>query len=302
MLNTAMVKYSKFKYKLSAQLFFALFISLIIHAAFIALPVKKTKLPLNNVDYAGALQINIHRGQGLTKLVVNNPVAINPVAINPAASSKTLVSQALIHKAVKNTKPASITKVPKKSSAQPVTEFSEVLAPVEVLDLTTPSTPSVIVDSNSNQPLSNQPLSNQNLAENPPVSGIAGPTTLPFAGLGGSAWSAGSRPQPPQGNQNNGQMQAMMAAKRQRMNSAMSNLYSNLNQNKIEVLCALRLTNNSQMGYLACDPSEREGLIKSLLGPAGIIWDESAKKNYEECLLIKIGAVKSDQLDCKKSP
>ncbi len=292
MLNTAMVKYSKFKYKLSAQLFFALFISLIIHAAFIALPVKKPKLPLNNVDYAAALQINIHRGQGLTKSVVNNPVAINP-----AASSKTLVSQALIHKAVKNTKPTSITKVPKKSSAQPVTEPAKVLAPLETLDLTTLSSPSVIVGSNSNQPLSNQPL-----AENPPVSGISGPTTLPFASLGASAWSAGSRPQPPQGNQNNGQMQAMMAAKRQRMNSAMSNLYSNLNQNKIEVLCALRLTNNSQMGYLACDPSEREGLIKSLLGPAGIIWDESAKQNYEECLLITIGAVKSDQLNCKKSP
>lgn len=134
------------------------------------------------------------------------------------------------------------------------------------------------------------------------IHGIAAPMSVPFAGFGGAPWANRSRSTPPQGNKIDGQLQAMRAEKRQRMNSAMNNLYGILHQNNIEIICELKISENSQIGSLTCDPEDREGMVKSILSSSGIVWDDSAKDNYKECLMINMGTIKSEKLNCQKEP
>lgn len=134
------------------------------------------------------------------------------------------------------------------------------------------------------------------------IHGIAAPMSVPFAGFGGGPWANRSRSHPPQGNKNDGQLQAMRAEKRQRMNFAMNNLYGILHQNNIEIICELKISENSQIGSLTCDPEDREGMVKSILSSSGIVWDDSAKDNYKECLMINMGTIKSEKLNCQKEP
>jgi hypothetical protein len=132
--------------------------------------------------------------------------------------------------------------------------------------------------------------------------GIAAPMSVPFAGFGGAPWANRTRSTAPQGNKIDGQLQAMRAEKRQRMNFAMNNLYGILHQNNIEIICELKISENSQIGSLTCDPEDREEMVKSILSSSGIVWDDSAKDNYKECLMVNMGTIKSEKLNCQKEP
>ena len=255
MLNAAMVKYSKFKYKLTVQLFIALILSLAIHAILIALPAKKIKSTLNQLEYSRAIQIHINSGQ--VKAAVN----ATPILIALKKSSENLVPE-------------------------PYKEDT----PSASLEVFPSTTPAVSIENNPTQKAN----------EDKPVLEMVGPIGLPFAGFGGSTWVSRSRSQPPQGDQAHAQMQAMLAAKHQRLSYAMTTLYGNLNQNRVALICELRLSENLQIGYLTCEPENYEGMVEAMLGSTGIVWDASVKDKYKECSVIAVGTVKSEKLNCQK--
>ena len=258
--NSAMVKEYKFECKLTANLFFAVMISLAIHATFIAILSKKDKLHINNGFKSGhsrIIQVVIKRGQ----------ISLKPSVAPSQTLSKT-------------------TKI--------ITKTTVIDNAPQVLLLPDPDMPK--------QEGSQESIHTQNADESEVVHGIAAPMGVPFAGFGGSPWGARSKPHRLLGIQNSSQMQAMMFEKRQKMNAAMNNLYNIMYQNKTEFICELKLSENIQIGSLNCEPEDRVEMVRSILGSTGIVWDESIKDNFKECLVIGIGAIKSEKLNCQKVP